>query len=188
MSRIDRVSELFPLPFVGVALLLAVLIVLTPVLTAYGQPVAGSLLSQADLIVDAQPGNNSTHYYVRGVSVIARYSEIRIAVAFGFNWTGSFPTGRLNWTGWQNASSSLGVSQSVDESPVAINVSALYSANGVSALYVGLFAVEVGVLPGSSADILTVISDTPGISSFTYAVSLLPLPIPLANLGSGSGP
>jgi hypothetical protein len=187
VSRFERVGRLFPLPFVGVAILLGVLIILTPVLTAGGQPAAGSFLSQAELIVDALPGNNSTHFYVRGLGTTARYAEIQLGFAWGFNWTGAFPSLPLNWTDWQNGSNVLSVGGLTRGDPVAVNVSALYTANGVSALYVGIFAVDVGVPSGSTTDTLTVISATSGIGSFSTPVSNLPIPITLSNVGGGGG-
>ena len=188
MSRASRLGTLFPWPFVGVTLLLGVLIVLTPVLTAYGQPAAGSIFSQADLIVDALPGNASTHFYVRAYCATARYAEISLGFAFGFAWTGAYPSGHLNWTDWQNASGVLSIEGAVNQTPVAVNVSALYVANGVSVLYVGVFAMDVGTSSGSSTEVLTVASDTSGISGFLWPVSELPILIPLANVGSGGGP
>lgn len=187
MTRAAASGRLFPLPLVGVALLLAVLIVLTPILTANGQPAAGSIFSQAELIIDALPGNVTTHFYVRGEGITARYDDIRMGFAYDFNWTGGFPPGRLNWTVWQNASSVLSINGAAIQTPVAVNVSALYSANGVNALYVGVFAIDVGIRPGSSTDQLSVISDTSGISSFTYPVASLPVPIPLSEIGPGGG-
>jgi hypothetical protein len=188
VNRGGGLGRMFPLPLVGIALLLAVLIVLTPILTANGQPTAGSIYSQAILTIDALPGNASVHFYIRGEGTTARYQEIRMGFASGFNWTGGFPSGRLNWTDWENASAVLSADRAVNQTPVAVNVSALYSANGVNALYVGVFAVEVGTPPGSSTDTLTVISDTSGISSFTYPVASLPIPVPLSDVGSVGGP
>ncbi len=187
MNRASRVAGLFPWPFVGVALLLAVVIVITPLLTTSDQPAVGSIGSQADLIVDAVSGHLSTKFYVRGYGATTRYEEIRLGFAFGFGWTGGFPSGPLHWTDWQNVSSTLSVNATAYELPVAVNVSALYSANGVNALYVGMFAMDVGTPSGTSAETLTVVSDTSGISGFTYPVSLLPILIPLADVGSGGG-
>ncbi len=188
MSRERRVRELAPLPFVGIATLLAVLIVLTPILAANGQPAAGSIFSQAELIVDALPGNTSMHFYVRGEGTTARYVEIRLAFASGFRWTGAFPSGTLNWTHWLNGSDVLSIDQAVLQDPVAVNVSALYSQNGINALYVGTFAIDVGFLPGAATETLTLLSDTPGIASFTYPVSSLPVPILLSDIGPGGPP
>jgi hypothetical protein len=172
---------------VGVAILLGVLIVLTPVLTASGQPAAGSIFSQAELIVDTLPGNATTHFYVLGLGTTARYSVIRLGFSYGFNWTGVFPAGNLHWTDWQNASGVLSVSGVTDKDPFAVNVSALYTANGVSALYVGVFAIDVGVPVGSTTDTLTVVSDTAGIDSFSTPVTNLPILITLSNVGTGGG-
>ncbi len=178
-----RFEEFAPLPFVGVALLLVVLIIATPLLT--GQPTAGGPLTQAELIVDALPGNNSTHYYVRGLSTTARYDEINLGFAFGFPWTGSFPSGRLNWTNWTNASGVLSVDRVAPYDPVAVNVTALYTVNGVNSLYAGLLAFDVGVAPGGTTESLTVVSATSGIGGFSTPISSLPVPILLAYVGSG---
>jgi hypothetical protein len=181
----SRVAGLFPGPLVGIALLLAILIVLTPILTSNGQPAAGSIFSQAELIVDALPGNNSTHFYVRALSSTARFSEIRFSLAGGFNWTGAFPRGILNWTEWQNASEVVSISALTTDNPVAVNVTALYSANGASAYYVGLLALDFGYPPGSSGETLSVASATSGISGFSTPVTNLPLPITLVDVGPG---
>jgi hypothetical protein len=180
-----RLAGLFPGPLVGIALLLAMLILLTPILTSNGQPAAGSIFSQAELIVDQAPGSATTHFYVRALSSTARFSEIRLSLASGFPWTGGFPSGRLNWSDWQNASEVVSVSAMTNETPVAVNVSALYTANGASAYYVGLLAMEVTTPSGSSTAVLTVVSATSGISGFSTPVSNLPLPITLADVGSG---
>jgi hypothetical protein len=178
-----RFEEFAPLPLVGVALLLVVLIIATPVLT--GQSSSGGLLTQAELIVDALPGNNSTHYYVTGLSTTTRYAELNLGFAFGFNWTGAFPSGPLNWTDWTNESGVLAVDRAVFEDPVAVNVSALYSVNGANALYVALLAFDVGVPPGSATEALTVVSATAGIGGFSTPVVDLPVPILLSYAGTG---
>lgn len=187
MNRAERVGGLLPWPLVLAAFLLGLLIVLTPVLTATGQPPAGSIYTQAELIVDALPGNNTTHFYVQGLGTTARYAEIHLGFAFGFNWTGAFPLSRLNWTVWENGSGVLSVDATTQTVPVAVNVSALYTANGVSALYVGVFAIDVAVPNGSTTETLTVVSDTTGIGSFLTPVTNLPVPIPLTNVGPGGG-
>ncbi len=181
-----RLEELAPLPFVGVALLLVVLIIATPVLT--GQSPSGGVLAQPELVVDALPGNNSTHYYVRGLSTTARYAEVNLGFAFGFAWTGSFPTGPLNWTDWVNGSSVLSVDRAAYEDPVAVNVTALYTANGVNSLYAGLLAFNLSTPIGSTTEILTVVSATPGIGGFSTPVVDLPVPILLSYVGTGGTP
>ena len=178
-----RLEEYAPLPLVGVALLLVVLIIATPVLT--GQSSGGGLLAQAELLVDALPGNNSTHYYVRGLSTTTRYSELNLGFAFDFNWTGAFPTGPLNWTDWTNASGVLSVDRAAYDDPVAVNVTALYTSDGVNALYVGLFAFDVAIPSGSTTEMLTVVSATAGIGGFSTPVVDLPVPILLSYAGTG---
>ena len=181
--RARRLEELAPLPLVGVALLLVVLIIATPVLT--GQSSGGGLLAQPELIVDALPGNSSTHYYVRGLSTTTRYAELNLGFASGFNWTGGFPSGPLNWTGWTNESSVLSIDAGTAFDPVAVNVTALYSVDGVNALYVGLFAFDVGTPAGSTTEVLTVVSATAGVGGFSTPVPDLPVPILLAYAGTG---
>ncbi|HXW66503.1 MAG TPA: hypothetical protein VEL82_01260 [Thermoplasmata archaeon] len=181
-------ADWFPAPLVGVALLLGLLIVFTPFLTSYGQPSAGTIFSQAELIVDGLPGNATVHFYVRGLGTTTRYAEIHLGFAFGFSWTGGWPSGPLNWTNWTNGTNVLAITANVDQLPAAVNVSALYTANGASVLYVGLLAVTIGVPSGQSADALIVASDTSGIGAFSTPVTDLPVPITLANVGSGGGP
>ncbi len=178
-----RIEELAPLPFVGVALLLVVLIIATPLLT--GSSGGGGLIDEAELVVDALPGNNSTHYYVWGLSPTTRYAELNLGFAVGFAWTGSFPTGPLNWTGWTNASSVLSVNRAVDDDPVAVNVTALFTSNGVNSLYVGVLAFDVATPSGGTAASLTVVSATPGISGFSTPVADLPVAILLSYVGTG---
>jgi hypothetical protein len=181
----SRFGGLLPGPLVGIALLLAILILLTPILASNGPPAAGSIFSQAELIVDALPGNMTSHFYVRALSSTARYSEIRFSLATDFTWTGGFPSGHLNWTDWQNASEVVSISSVANTTPVAVDVSALYSANGASAYYVGLLALYLSTPAGSSGETLSVASATSGISGFSTPVTNLPLAITLADVGSG---
>jgi len=183
--RTSHLAGLFPGPLVGIALLLAILIVLTPILISNGQPAAGSIFSQAELIVDAVPGNSTIHFYVRALSSTARYEEIRFSLSTDFNWTGGFPSGALNWSSWQNLSSVVAISAATNHTPVAVNVTAVYTANGATAYYVGLLAMEIGTPSGSSTEMLTVASATSGISGFSTPVSNLPLPIELSDIGGG---
>ncbi len=178
-----RIEAYAPLPFVGVALLLVVLIIATPLLT--GSSGSGGLVDEAVLVVDALPGNNSTHYYVRGLSTTTRYAELNLGFAVGFAWTGSFPTGPLTWTEWTNASSVLSVDRAVDDDPVAVNVTALFTSNGVNSLYVGVLAFEVAIPAGGTTEMLTVVSATSGISGFSTPVADLPVAILLSYVGSG---
>jgi hypothetical protein len=190
VSRVSGLSRWFPWPFVGVTLLLATLIFLTPVLIASVSPPAVGLLSQGELIVDGLSSNNSTlHFYVRGASTSARYTAISIGFAFDVNWSDPFGGAKLNWTNWTNASDALSVGQLVEPVPVAVNVSALYVADGVSALYLGMLAFNVSVPSPGATPLLTMVSNTTGITGFSsYSFGGLPITIALVNVGPGRIP
>lgn len=183
-----RVGDYLPWPLVGVALLLVLLIVLTPVLNSSGgQPAAGTVFTQAELIVDRVPNGNTTHFYVRGLGSTVRYASIEVTWATGFNWTGSGTPvwSRLAWTIAINATDLLSTTLSTTENPIALNVTALYDANGI-ALYVGVFAFYISSGSASPPNSLIGISPTATvIVPPSTAISGLPLPIPLADVGSG---
>jgi len=175
-----------PARFAGMALLLVVLILLTPVLVSSGPPVAGSLLTQAELIIDRVPGANTSHFYLRGLGTTVRYTAMSIEVAGGFNWTGAFPSDGLVWTDGSNGTNILTVDWATSENPVALNVSAYYQAAGASALYVGVVAFEFTNPSGSSAGTLYSVTSTPGLTvSGPTSVTDLPLTLLLVNVGSG---
>jgi hypothetical protein len=179
-------GRFFPRPLVGVAVLIGLLILVTPFLTTHGQPSAGSIFSQAELIVDALPGNATMHFYVRGLGTTTRYDSISLGFAFGFNWTGGWPAGNLSWGNWTNGSNVLAVTGLTDRLPVALNVTALYVASGVGAVYAGEFALNI--TGGSTGPTLSVVSNTAGIGGFSTPVADLPIPITLALVSTGSVP
>lgn len=184
MNRERDLGRWFPAPLVGTAILLVLLIIFTPLLTSNGQPSAGSIFSQAELVVDAIPGNSTIHFYVHGLSTTARYDTIAIGFAADFGWTGGWPTGNLSWANWTNGTNVLSVTAEVDYVPVAVNVSALYVAAGVGALYSGFFALNF--TSAASGIVLSVASNTPGIGSFSTPVADLPVPITLALVRTGA--
>ncbi len=183
-----QLRALFPWPLVGVALVLATMIVLTPVI--FGPLLPGSLETTAELLVDHPTDSGPMNFYVRAYDATVRYDSISIAYATGFAWTGAYPSGPLNWTGWQNGSNVLSLQLlGVGVNPVAINVSVLYTYGGASALYVGLLAFDWS-LSGSTYSILAAVSPlTPGVSvpGATDSGSL-PLVIYLQNFGAGPSP
>jgi hypothetical protein len=182
------VARWFPWPLVTVALLLALLIVFTPLLTSSGQPAAGSIFSQAELIVDGLPGNSTTHFYVRGIGATTRYESVHLGLAYGFPWTGSFPAGRLHWTSWSNGSNVLSVAAASNALPVAVNVSALYVSGGLGVRYFGVLAFNLSSpAPGGPVS-LDVVSGTGAIPGFSWLVANLPVTITLAAVNSGGGP
>lgn len=184
MNRGRDLGKYFPGPLVGVALLLALLIIFTPFLTSYGQPSAGSIFSQAELVLDALPGGTTVHFYVHGLGTTARYASIAIGLDSNFSWTGGWPTGNLSWANWTNGSNVLVVSGNSSRLPVAVNITAVYVNAGVSALYAGQFALNLSASSGT--DTLYVVSNTAGIGDFSTPVVDLPVPITLALVSTGS--
>jgi len=180
-----ELGRYFPGPLVGIALLLGVLIVLTPFLSS-GQPSAGTIFSQAVLYVDALPGNSTMHFYLHGLGTTARYDNLSIGLAYGFPWTGGWPSVGPAWGNWTNGTNVLAISTSTDRNPVAVNVSALYVANGQFAVYQGLFAFNVTGSSGSET--LAVVSNTAGTGGFTTPVASLPVGLTLALVRTGSAP
>ncbi len=183
-----RLSEYFPWPLVGVAVLLVVLILVTPVLlSTSGPPAAGTIFTQARLLVDRAPGQNVTTLYVEAEEPTVRYASVVITWADGFNWTGSGapPWATLNWSVVLNQTQVLAVVLPVMSNPVAINVTALYNANGV-AYYVGVFAFYVTNATAATPDTVFAVTATSGVSVPTsIPVSTLPVIVPLADVGSG---
>jgi hypothetical protein len=188
VSRSETFARWFPWPLVSIALLLGLLIVVTPVLSSSSQPAAGTIFSQAELVVDGLPSNATTHFYVHGLGTTARYEVIQLSFAFGFNWTGRFPSAPLDWSVWQNGSNVLSVSSEVDSMPVAVNVSAIYVANGASASYAGTLAFDVVASGPSATPTLEVVSGTSGLSGFSSPVAGLPVTIVLPEVASGGSP
>jgi hypothetical protein len=186
MTRRETAARLIPAPLAALALLLVVLILLTPVLFSYGPPAAGSLVTQAELIVDQVSGSNLTTFYVRALGNTIRYADMSIEVATDFNWTGSFPSGALDWQPGAQGKQVLTVLMNTTANPVALNVSAFYQIPGGSALFVGEIAFYFGGPPGSSGELLSMATATPNLAlSGQYPVSGLPLGIVLVDVGAG---
>jgi hypothetical protein len=185
VSRRERIGRLLPAPLAAVVILLVALIVITPVLLSSGQPVPG-ILTQADLIVDRVPGSNVTHFYVRGVGINTRYTEMSIAWATNFTWGPTFPSGPLSWRPGVNGTDVLTIVFASTANPVALNISAFYQASGGSAYYVGELALNVASSSPGASETLYLASGTSGLTaSSSYPVSSLPIEIPLVNVGSG---
>lgn len=139
-GRLDAVRELFPVPFLGVVLLLIVLILVTPSLLSTGAPSAGSLQTQAELIVDRSLQENVTHLYLRGLGIV-RFASLSIAVATNTSW----PVGAAPIYDEIHAGNlTLSLSVVTPANPVAVNVSATFiDAQGVQVVYVGEYAFYV---------------------------------------------
>lgn len=131
----------FPIPLVGAAVLLAVLILLTPNLLSTSSPTAGSLAAQAELLIDRGPTESvTTDLYLRGIG-LARYDSLEL------RWTalnGSGAPATLNglaWTGAVGSNETLGIQASVDVPAFAVNASAVYvDSSGSGVTYAAQFA------------------------------------------------
>ncbi len=181
--RRERIGRFLPAPLAGTVLLLVALILLTPVLLSTGQPAAGSLLSEPELIVDRAPGENVTHVYLRGVGASTRYAGMVIQVAGNFSWAGRFPAAPLAWMTAVNGTEVLSVSVTTTLDPVALNVSAIYEVAGSRALYVGEIALSFGT--GPSGPTVFAAAATPGLAVAPSTPALdLPLIVPLVVAGA----
>lgn len=179
-----------PWPLVGVTALLVALIVFTPVLVSNGHQPGPGILTQAELVVDRSPGNDTFHFYVWALGEEIRYAQIDVGVASGFSWIGinAVPWSTLNWTTWYNQTNVLSEIIASTENPVALDIFANYVYSAGNTWYVGELAFYVGGLPGSES--LDWATWTSGITvtSPQSVASDLPFPIPLFDAGSGGGP
>lgn len=191
-SRLARARRYAPMPLVAVAVLLVVLILITPALLSSGQPAPG-ILTQAELVVDRLPNNATMHFYVHGLGTTVRYQEIWVGLSSDFGWDGrgSVNWTGLNWTTWQNDSNVIETSLSTRENPVAVNVTAYYVSPGGNAWYVGVIAFFV-TLTSSTPQLYLASGGSHSVaipsSPVTVDNSSLPLPITLTLAAHGAPP
>ncbi len=172
-----------PWPFVGVSVILAVLVLVTPVLVGGGAPAPGSLFTQGELVVDRVPGGTTTNFYVHALSETVRYTNLSIGIATDFSYTGTYPTSALDWS-WTNGSDLLELSVQVPGEQVAVNVSVTY-VNGGTAYYGGLLAFGLYNASGGASLGIAISSRTSGIGApSSVLVSDLPISIALLYCGS----
>lgn len=176
MARLE-LRRFFPPPLVGVTVLLLLLILLTPNLLPNARPSAGSIFTQAELVVDWDSAKNLTHVYVRGLGTV-RYTEIHLGLSRAYNWSRAPPVANLSFI-WQNQTAVIAAQGATGENPVAVNVSAVYTDPfGVQVVYGGLYAFYVlastlntrTFLSGEAAAPTTPLADLP--------VTLLLVPVP----------
>ncbi len=179
-----RLARYAPWPFVGIAAVLVVLILLTPVLISNGPP-GPSVLTQAALTVDRVAGVSVTHFYVRALGSTVRYDAIWVGATTNFAWDGQ---SAINWsavhflTFW-NASDVVVLSFASSSNPIALNITAYYTSPSGSAFYVGRLAFYVTAAPSGSGEVLYAASGTSGVvvaSSTTVDNSSLPMVIVLS--------
>jgi len=188
VNRREAFQRYLPGPFVVTAVLLVLLIVLTPVLT--GPPAAGTIFTQATLLVDHTASSNFTTFYLRALGATVRYTHISVWAATGFPWTGGFPSPPLNWSRVTDQSDLVSFQFNSTANPIVLNITMLYASGGGQAYYEGTFAFYVGVPAGSSTLSLLSVTTTSGtsLSSGVNSVPVSDLPqdgeILLANVGS----
>ena len=182
MTSPSGARALFPTPLVGAATILLVLILLTPVLINSGVPAAGTIFTQAELIVDHPGGSSATHFYLHAIGNV-RYAELSIGFARNYDWDHPPPIQALVWGNWTNGTDLVEISAATLHTTVAVNVSAYYAtAHEGNAWYVAILGFEV-------------VDNTMFLRSYTTGVDVprsvslsgaqLPLPILLSDIGSG---
>ena len=169
----NRLAPFFPWPLVGVAALLVMLVLLTPVLLSGGR---SGLYTQAELVVDRTPGGNTTNFYVHAVGAAVRFQQITIAIAYGFVWSGGFPSGTLFWSGWENFTNVLAAQLFTAYNPVAVYVVATYSSGGTVTVYAGIVAFAVTSIGTSSETLNAAVSPTTSSVSVASTTSVASLP------------
>ncbi len=142
-------ARYFPSPYVGIAAILALLVVLTPVLITNEPPSAGTIFTQVELVVytNGTVGANGTpviQLYVHGVTDVV-YARLRIGVA-PFNWSERTPPWNASFR-WTNASDTIAVQTYATANPFAVNVTAFYDRAGAGC-YAGLAAFNYSAVAG----------------------------------------
>lgn len=175
----------FPIPLVGLTVILLMLIVLTPVLITGGGG-AGALLAQADIVVDHPPHSFNTTFSVWSVGAV-RYAEINIGL--NQDYVKGTPASQVGWT-WFNVTEQVTSFVVSAQSSIAVNVSVYYiSPSGAAAWYYGILAAYYDV-PHATLTLAALSSGiaVPGGALSTMGSSVFPLHIPLAYQGSSVVP
>jgi hypothetical protein len=173
----ERLRRYFPVPFVAAVTLLALLVLLTPNLITFGNPAAGSLETQAYLVVDRASGDNVTHLYLRSLGN-ARYHSVRIDLAIHAPWPPPANLSAVNWTRSINETNVLVAALATVADPFLANVTVVYvDPAGVTEQYIGEFEFHF-----SGGD-LNVATFTPGLASVSPTPQdTLPVYLPLLAL------
>jgi hypothetical protein len=168
-GRWDAVRGFFPTPFVAIVALLLVLILLTPNLLSTATPSAGSLPTEAELVVDRVASENVTHFYVRGLGGV-RYDTISVSLAAPVAWPPHQTLRNLTFGTPQVWKDVLVSIVATSANPVVVNVTATFvDSAGAQVSFVGVFAfhlaggvlAQIDYLPQGSGIISTPLHDLP---------------------------
>ncbi len=164
MNQRHALGQYFPAPLVATTVLLVLLILLTPVLSPNGSPPAGSILTQATLLVDHPQGGNLTTFYLRALGSTVRYASISVWSAANFSWTNGFPGPPLTWVRIANQTSLVALQFNTTSNPLALNITMLYTSGNSRAYYIGVFAFYFGFPLGSTTPTMFSVTTTSGTS------------------------
>lgn len=178
----ERLAGLFPWPFVGGTLLLIVLILLTPNLLTAGAPSAGSLETQAELIIDVTPGTPSGHVYLEGVGSTVRYASMTLNLFPNISWPPPHALASMRWPDPVVHTNTLDALATTNATSFAVNASAVYiDSAGVRVDYSGSYAFN------GSTGMLQTVALRPGEGTFSPTpLSALPMVI-LLNVVPSTG-
>lgn len=177
-------SRYFPVPMVGAAVLLAVLILLTPnLISAGGGPAAGSLETQAELVIDHDPSGAVTQLYVHGFGDV-RYARITVQLDTNVSWPAPPAIPEANWTNTTTLNGTLAIVVDTVANPVAVNVTAVYvDPTSTTVWYLGTYVLDV------SGGMLSIVPLLPGAASISPTpLEALPLELLLAASTTGVAP
>lgn len=180
----DGLGRYFPIPLVGAAVLLAVLILLTPnLISAGGGPAAGSLATQAELVIDHAPTGSVTQFYIHGLGDV-RYARIVVQLDPNVTWPAPSSVPYADWTNTTAMNGTLAIVVDTPANPVAVNVTAVYvDPTSTTVWYLGTYVLDV------SGGMLSIVALLPGASSISPTpLSALPLELLLAASSTGVSP
>lgn len=124
-------------PFIGVAVLLVIVILLTPNLISSG---GGSLQTRAQLIVDRPSLAGNTSFYVESIGTSTRYQSISVGLAALPSWPYAGNISQVRAWNWTNATQALALIDENATNPVAVNVTVKYTdPSGRMTVYVGVY-------------------------------------------------
>lgn len=167
----------------GVALLLVILLLLTPVLENTSMPIGGSLVTSAQLEVDTGT-NGSLLFYVLSNGHV-RFTTISVGVNLSLPSQDLGSASGIHWTQWYNWSNRITTMFTLaNVTQFAVNVTASYYQAGTTSpeyLSWGVYGFQLSG-PGGSGTLTAypLSAGLPATSSQTWSLSALPQTMVLA--------